>query len=357
MRALKLPSVLAEAVFAVDRTAPVSPRLLAIAALGMGVPVAAGVLLGQPSTGLLVGLGAILLAGAPAQPGQPPARPAAQLAPALAAVVAATALAGLPAPDLWLILLVALAGLVSGYSRPVGGAAIRFLVYAVLGAGFLDDASGHHGSAALVFGAGALWNILLRRLIAGSGAAEPPAPASGRRAPTPAQLRAHFRKGLRTLAGWQFPLRLAIGLGIASLLRHLWPAHHFYWILLTVALLTERPVEHLPVKLVQRLLGTIGGVVVTALVLAATAASPVALAALACMLATLVPLARARSYLLYSIVATPLILVVLDIHQPAAPALLLDRLVATLIGGAIVLVLNRWFDRLLTPAAPPVAHS
>lgn len=50
----------------------------------------------------------------------------------------------------------------------------------------------------------------------------------------------------------------------------------------------------------------------------------------------MVPAARARSYLLYSVVATPLIVLVLDRGKPIAVALLIDRLAATIVGRALV---------------------
>jgi uncharacterized membrane protein YccC len=245
---------------------------------------------------------------------------------------------------------VAAAGLVSGYSRPVAVGATRFGIYLVLSAGFLEGASQHRGLVALIFGLGAVWNIILRMLLHEAAKDAPEAP-SGRRTPTAAQRRAHFRKTLRTLDGWQFPLRLAVGLGIASGIRHAWPEHHYFWVLLTVALLTQRPIEHVPVKTVQRLLGTIGGVAIAAAILIGVS-SAVVLAGLALLLAILVPLARARSYLLYSVVVTPLILLVLDLGRPLALSLLSDRLVATLAGGAIVIAGNIVFDRLLAARRP-----
>ncbi|MEG3177264.1 FUSC family protein [Sphingomonas sp. RB3P16] len=339
---------------AIDRGEPVSLRMLAIAALGMGAPVAAGLMLGQAEAGFTIGLGAILLAGAPTgasgSAASPPPGLAQTVSPALIAVAAATAIAGLPWSDTALVLLAAAAGLLSGYSRPIAGGAIRFIIYFVLSVGFLDGAQAHRGAAALIFGSGALWNIALRGILAGSRGRQECAPQKARQAPTGAQRRAHFRRTLYTLEGWQYPLRLALGLGIASGLRHLWPSHHFYWILLTVALLTQRPIEHVPVKTVQRLIGTLGGVVLTGAILFCLS-SPIALGIVACVLATVVPLARARNYLLYAIVSTPLILLVLDIGRPVAPALLFDRLVATLAAGLTVMALNVLFDRLLTASA------
>jgi hypothetical protein len=335
-------------IFAMEGGEPIRRRTILVAALGMGVPVLAGLLLGYRDAGFTIGLGAILLAGAPAPPGaaQEDSHPALAVLPALMAVIFATIVGGRMWSDAPVILLVSIAGLVSGYSRPLAVAAIRFSIYLVLSASFLEGASQHRGLAALIFGLGALWNIVLRVLLA-ERTSVPADAAPARQTPTAAQRRAYFRKTLRTLDGWQFPLRLALGLGIASGIRHAWPAHHYYWVLLTVALLTQRPIEHVPVKTAQRLIGTIGGVAIAAILLVSLSSYWV-LAVMACLLAVLVPVARARSYLLYSVVVTPLILLVLDLGRPIALALLGDRLAATLAGGAIVIAGNIIFDRLLT---------
>lgn len=343
-----IPSLLA-----IDRSDPVRPRALAVGALGMAVPVALGLLLGQPHPGFLIGLGAVLLAGGPAATsaasGSRGMRLLALALPALAAVAAATLLARLPEPDLAMIPIVAGAALAVNYSRPLAAAAIRFSIYCVLGITLNEGGPDHGTAGALIFGLGALWNILLRLLLDPSPR-EAAAPTAALRQSSPAQRRRHFRKQVRSLAGCQLPLRLAIGLGLASLLRHAFPTHHFAWIVLTVALLTEHAIAHLPVKTLQRLLGTIGGVSLAGLIFA-LAHGPIALGIVAAILAVLVPVARARSYLLYALLSTPLILLVIDIGQPVATGLLVDRLVATLLGGAIVIALNLVFDRLLASGA------
>lgn len=347
MATLRLRPGLGREILAMEGGEPIRRRTILVAALGMGVPVLAGLLLGYREAGFTIGLGAILLAGAPTAKGAPQegSKPGLAVLPAMVAVVAATLVGGRPWSDAPVILLVAIAGLLSGYSRPLAVASIRFSIYLVLSAGFLEGVGPHRGLAALIFGLGALLNIVLRVLLADRSSG--PAEASAeRRTPTAVQRRAHFRKTLRTLEGWQFPLRLAVGLGIASAIRHFWPAHHYYWILLTVALLTQRPIEHVPVKTMQRLIGTVAGVTLAAMILVAIS-SYWALAALACLLAIAVPIARARSYLIYSVIVTPLILLVLDLGRQVPLGLLGDRLVATLVGGATVIAGNIAFDRLL----------
>jgi hypothetical protein len=196
-----------------------------------------------------------------------------------------------------------------------------------------------------------LWNVAIRLLLAPRRPVAPPAEPA--RVVTRAQRYAHWKRTMRTLAGWQFPIRLILGLGIASVLRHAWPAHHYGWIILTVALLTQRALEPVPVKILQRGLGTAVGVALTWAILTGFAA-PAALAVIICVLATGASLARSRNYLAYAVLATPVILLVLDIGKAVEPALLVDRLVATLVAAAIVIGANVLLGRWIGPeqAAP-----
>lgn len=264
--------------------------------------------------------------------------------PALLATIAATIISGAIWTDAAMILLAGVAATISGYSRPLGIAAIRFIVYLVLSVGLLDAAAEHRGVAALIFGCGALWNVGIRILLADRqvDAETPRAPAHN---PTHAQRRAHLRRTLRKLSGWQFTLRLVLGLSIASVVRHVWPAHHYFWIVLTIALLTQRPLERAPTKLLERAGGAMLGVALTWAILFATL-PPVVLAILVCILGTTAAVLRSRSYMLYSAVSMPVILLVLDYGKPIATALLTDRIVATLAAAAIVVVLNLLFELL-----------
>jgi hypothetical protein len=336
--------------------APLTARAIAIAALGMAAPVIVGIALGKPHLGFTIGLGAMLLAdqtgGSAAAPQDRPSAIAALL-PAALAVTLATLIAGGAWTDPAMIALAAGAATISGYSRPVAVTAIRFIVYLVLSVSLLDSAGGHRTAVALVFGLGALWNMAIRAMLRGPRASEAAAPT---RKPTPAQLRAHWRKTMSQVAGWQFPIRILAGLTGASVLRHLWPTHHFFWIVLTVALLTQRPLEPVPVKITQRAVGSLLGVALTWAILAGVAARaphPWGLAAIICVLGAAAPLARSRSYLVYSVISTPVILLVMDLGKPVASALLTDRLAATLMGAVIVVALNVLLERVTARTAPP----
>ncbi|WP_213982172.1 FUSC family protein [Sphingomonas sp. dw_22] len=327
-------------------------RTLAIAAIGAGVPILAGLAAGRPALGLTIGLGSMLLAGDMPGEAAPQPRPplGTILLPVLLAVVLATALAPVPGHDVATIALAGFAATFTNYSRPAAIGAIRFIVYFVLNLSLMEGAGAHGGGAALLFGLGALWRAELRIAFRKRGhAPKEVMPAPGR-TPTPAQRRIHWRRTLRTLQGWQYPLRLAAGLAAACLVRDLWPAHHFGWIILTVALLTPRQIEHLPVQITQRAIGNLIGVGAVGMILHANPPLAV-LGLLAALLATVAPLARAGNYLLYSAVSTPVILLAMDIGKPLEPALLGDRLIATLGGSAIVVAANLAMDRWLCASA------
>jgi len=331
-------------------------RALAIAALGMTVPVLAGLATGRPEIGFTIGLGAMLLTDAPTASDagniERPS-PGSAIPPAALAVISATVICGAPSPwaDIVMVLLAGCAAAISGYSRPVAVAAIRFVIYLVLSYTLLQSAGAHRGGAALIFGLGALWNIALRMLLTGPKAEPVETAPPARKPPTPAQLRAHWRKTMSQLAGWQFPIRVLLGLAAASVLRHLWLSHHSGWIVLTVALLTQRPIEPLPVKALQRALGTSLGVALTWAILVG-APSHVVLAVAICVLAAVATLLRPRSYLACAVVSTPVILLVIDLGKPIETALLTDRLAATAMGAAIVVAANLALDLMLKTTTP-----
>jgi uncharacterized membrane protein YccC len=161
-----------------------------------------------------------------------------------------------------------------------------------------------------------------------------------------AQKLARWRKSLTGLSGWQYTLRLGFCLSIAGAMRSLLPNHHLHWIALTVAILMQRQIDAASIKSTQRTLGTALGVFAAGLFLAIR---PPAWGLGLCigLLAGLRPWLKARNYLAYSAVMAPLVLLLLDGGGPLHAGVLIDRLMATLIGAALVVAANSILRRIL----------
>ena len=335
---------------------PVGWRAVLGAAIGVAVPAAAGLLLGRAPMGFAVAMGAILFGG-PESAEKNGAHGAGRRS--LTGIFASAVFVGL-APaiatlctrwswgDAVAIALVAALAAISGYSRPFAVAAMRFIIFLVMSTSIASQPGGNPGGVALLLGLGALWGAIVRVMLRPAKAPAPVAEAVAARNPTRQQRIMRLKRVLRTADGWQYPIRLALALGLSSIIRHLWPDQHFGWVLVTVALLVERQPEAIPVKTTQRALGVVFGVALTGLVLAEIR-SPIAIAALVCLLATLRPWLRARNYLAYSAVMTPLVLLVMDLGAPIGGPVLIDRLIATLLGAAIVIAVNLLAVRFLVP--------
>lgn len=334
-------------------TAPLTRRALALAAFAMGVPVLAGFALGKPSIGLVIGLGSMLLANeTPGQAAESSHGMGAAIVPALLAVPVALLLGRVAWGDAAMIGLSVAAATLVNWSRPAAGGAVRFIIFLILNLGLAASGSGgaHRGDAALLFGLGALWRAVLRRLFGARHVPAPAAAAPPARVVTPRQRRIHFRRTLATLQGWQYPIRLGLGLTAAVLLRDLWPERHFGWVVLTIALLTPRAIEHLPVQITQRVAGTLGGVVLAGAILH-LAPGHWALAAAVVLLGVAAPLARAGNYALYCVLSTPVILLAMDAGSEGTDGLLVDRLIATLGGAAVIFAANVAMDWWLSAPA------
>jgi len=240
------------------------------------------------------------------------------------------------------IAIITLAATVGGYSRRWASATTRFVLFLTITVHATAATSDPAGLVFLVVAA-ALWTSLLSLVLGGLLRAhrrgDPSIEGGARPDATRSQKYARWKRSLRQLSGWQYPLRLGSCLSIASALRWSWPGHHLHWIALTVVILTHRRLEPVPIKATQRALGTVLGVVIASLFVAY---KPRAWGLVVCigLLAAARPLLKARNYLAYSAVMTPLILLIMDGGQPLGVGVLADRLIATVIGAALVISAN-----------------
>ena len=337
-----------------DAGDPLDPSAMAVTALGMGVPILIGVLIARPTIGLAASVGAMWVGNAPR--GSSLAEHWRMVRDiAAAAIAAAAAAAAIAQHGLWsdagLVLTAGLAALLGGFSRPMAVASQRFIVFATIGLGV----AGHtHNPIALaiIIAEGAIWaslcalaiGIAARRLGFGQVAAAEP-----RSAATFTQLFRRWRRTLTTVAAWNYPLRLMICLAAATAIREALPQHHYSWIAVAVALLTQRQFEGLIVKVLQRALGVAAGVIGCE----AIAARPLpgwALVAVIAGLAALSPWLRKRSYVAYTAATTPLIMLLTSGGEVIGQGLLIDRLIATLVAAALVIAAYLTATRLSKPA-------
>jgi uncharacterized membrane protein YccC len=147
---------------------------------------------------------------------------------------------------------------------------------------------------------------------------------------------------LRVVGGGQisrtFALRLMACMGVAGAVSEVLPLQRSYWVPLTVAIVLKPDYGSVFARALQRGIGTIVGAVAGAVLLAlfhgAWLLIPFG------VLAALLPYGRDRNYGLQATFLTPLVVVLVDLLNPIGWGLAGERLVDTLIGCAIVLVIG-----------------
>jgi len=317
----------------------------------MAVPALLGAATGNLSAGFCVSIGAFIVGGVDSSSSMKAqvGTLVAALVPTFLAVLAATLVTGHAwLTDAAVVLLVCLAAIAGSYSRAMVAATTRFITLFVIMVNFTDSTGGRPGFLILL-AAGAAFAIALNLVFGALARAYRQGESMGiegsRSTATAAQKFAHWKKSVKHLAGWQYALRLGICLSAAAWLRSIWPDHHLYWTALTVVLLCQRQIEKLPVKTTQRALGTALGVVVASLLIANGLADWVIVIGFG-LLAFVRPFLRVRNYLACSAVMTPLVVLMMDVGHPVGMSVISDRLLATLIGGALVVAVNLLFSKI-----------
>lgn len=312
--------------------------------LGLAIPLIIGVLAGHPNLGVLTSLGSLMVRGVGQHLGASEhlRRFATVLAPALCAWIASTLIVERGRLTVILmVLLGAFAAVISGYSQYLAVATTRFTFALIITVSVIGAAQHRIGAITLMM-VGALWTALLglifgvvaRAIDGDNRVGEGPESVELQRF-SANQIRIWWMRSLSGLRGWQYPLRITVSLAIAAFIASVWPGRHAQWIMVTVVLVTQRKLESTAVRTTQRILGTILGVIVASLLLVWNL--PLCAPILVGLLGGVRPLLRARSYLLYSLVMTPLVLLLLDFGQTTDIGLLWERTLATLIGSGLVL--------------------
>jgi uncharacterized membrane protein YccC len=135
-----------------------------------------------------------------------------------------------------------------------------------------------------------------------------------------------------------FTLRLMACMGVAGVVTEVLPLQRSYWVPLTVAIVLKPDYGSVFARALQRGIGTVVGAVAGAVLLILVHGTwlliPFA------VLAALLPFGRSRNYGLLATFLTPLTVVLIDLLAPAGWRLAEERLIDTLVGCAIVLVVG-----------------
>jgi uncharacterized membrane protein YccC len=136
-----------------------------------------------------------------------------------------------------------------------------------------------------------------------------------------------------------FAVRLMACVGVAGVMTEVLPLARSYWVILTVVIVLKPDYGSVFVRALQRGAGTVLGAVLGAVILVVVPYGPWLLLPFA-VLAALLPYGRSRNYGLLAVFLTPLVVLLIDLLTRATWYLALDRLVDTLLGCAIVLLVG-----------------
>ena len=167
--------------------------------------------------------------------------------------------------------------------------------------------------------------------------------AEGAYRPRRPALRERLRDTLAETIGGRFTrifaVRLMLSVGVAALVSQALPLQRSYWVVLTVAIVLRPDFGSVFARALQRGMGTVVGAVVGAVVLIIVPAGPLLLIPCA-FFAGLLPYGRDRNWGLFSTFLTPLVVILIDLLTRTGWALALDRLIDTVLGCAIVLLVG-----------------
>ena len=138
--------------------------------------------------------------------------------------------------------------------------------------------------------------------------------------------------------GLRFTVRLMVCIGVAGVVTEVLPVQRSYWVPLTVALVLKPDYGSVFARALQRSIGTIVGAVAGAVLLALVHGAWL-LVPLG-VLAALLPYGRKRNFGLLATFLTPLVVVLIDLLSPVGWRLAEERLIDTLIGCAIALLVG-----------------
>ncbi|KAA9132998.1 FUSC family protein [Microbacterium caowuchunii] len=161
--------------------------------------------------------------------------------------------------------------------------------------------------------------------------------------PERAGLRQRLRRSRRALVAggeaWMAVLRLVLCMAIAQGVCLLLDLDRPYLVVLTVAQVMKPDFGSVFARAVQRGTGTVAGVLLGSLAIALVPLGGWQVL-LILLLAAALPIAMPRNFALYAAISTPLAVILVEVHAGSHSALVESRMVDTLVGCAIVLLVG-----------------
>jgi uncharacterized membrane protein YccC len=136
-----------------------------------------------------------------------------------------------------------------------------------------------------------------------------------------------------------FTIRLMVCTGVAAVITQEFSLTRSYWVVLTVAIVLKPDYGSVFARALQRGIGTIVGAFLGAAILAVVPYGLWLLVPFG-VLAALLPYGRARNFGLSATFLTPLVVLLIDLENKSGWRLAADRLIDTLLGCVVVLVLG-----------------
>ncbi len=140
-------------------------------------------------------------------------------------------------------------------------------------------------------------------------------------------------------SAWTFTIRLMLCIGVAAVITQVVSLTRSYWVVLTVAIILKPDNGSVFARALQRGIGTIVGAVLGAAILAVVPYGPWLLVPLG-VFAALLPYGKSRNFGLSATFLTPLVVLIIDFQIVSGWWLAVDRLVDTLLGCAVVLLVG-----------------
>jgi uncharacterized membrane protein YccC len=136
-----------------------------------------------------------------------------------------------------------------------------------------------------------------------------------------------------------FAVRLMACVAVAATATEILPLARSYWVVLTVAIVLKPDFGSVFARAVQRGAGTVLGAAAGAAILAVVPYGPLLLIPIA-VLAGLLPYGRSRNYGLFAVFLTPLVVLLIDLLNRGGWQLAGARLLDTLLGCGVVLLVG-----------------